>query len=84
MKFQSTHPRGVRHSAAAPTEGDLVVSIHAPAWGATHSEVVHRLYIRLVSIHAPAWGATYYRLLWLLHRYVSIHAPAWGATLMII
>ncbi len=35
-----------------------LVSIHAPAWGATG-----KLYlldeIVLVSIHAPAWGATY-------------------------
>ena len=34
-----------------------VVSIHAPAWGATHFFVPNRL-IWDVSIHAPAWGAT--------------------------
>ena len=39
------------------TAAILVVSIHAPAWGATF---LARLYsfVQLVSIHAPAWGAT--------------------------
>ena len=36
---------------------DAVVSIHAPAWGATH-ELAGRLLNLDVSIHAPAWGAT--------------------------
>ena len=35
FRFQSTHPRGVRpHVGMAPCHGH-VVSIHAPAWGAT-------------------------------------------------
>src|SRR2546421_313494 len=34
-----------------------IVSIHAPAWGATIARVKTNLYCR-VSIHAPAWGAT--------------------------
>ena len=34
-----------------------MVSIHAPAWGATMVQR-YTLYIRYVSIHAPAWGAT--------------------------
>ena len=33
------------------------VSIHAPAWGATPSLVIHWI-LTYVSIHAPAWGAT--------------------------
>ena len=33
------------------------VSIHAPAWGATHCRK-RRQTRRMVSIHAPAWGAT--------------------------
>ena len=56
--FQSTHPRGVRLDHGATVHYVLLVSIHAPAWGAT---------LRgpgadgrtVVSIHAPAWGATY-------------------------
>ena len=33
--FQSTHPRGVRHQEQPYILNLLVVSIHAPAWGAT-------------------------------------------------
>ena len=40
------------------------VSIHAPAWGATHGLCSCRLEAK-VSIHAPAWGATcVYVALW--------------------
>ena len=35
----------------------IEVSIHAPAWGATHLRLC-RTGCRTVSIHAPAWGAT--------------------------
>ena len=34
-KFQSTHPRGVRHNFRICAGRMLYVSIHAPAWGAT-------------------------------------------------
>ena len=34
-KFQSTRPRGARHSFHARTTKLIYVSIHAPAWGAT-------------------------------------------------
>jgi len=34
-----------------------LVSIHAPAWGAT-TELLSKPEIIDVSIHAPAWGAT--------------------------
>ena len=37
--------------------GKSVISIHAPAWGATKS-VCPVLYRQEISIHAPAWGAT--------------------------
>ena len=43
VRFQSTHPRGVRR--AQDKDGMhfmLVVSIHAPAWGATRSETAWR------------------------------------------
>ena len=33
--FQSTHPRGVRHKRRVWTHRLMLVSIHAPAWGAT-------------------------------------------------
>ena len=55
------------------------VSIHAPAWGATHN---HRgtSILAKVSIHAPAWGATNEFDFEQPLQDVSIHAPAWGAT----
>ena len=34
-----------------------MVSIHAPAWGATHALATTAMNFE-VSIHAPAWGAT--------------------------
>ena len=58
---------------------DLVVSIHAPAWGATRNQSDYAN-IGLVSIHAPAWGATLVFAITWLPTQVSIHAPAWGAT----
>ena len=57
-----------------------VVSIHAPAWGATRPQGGPGV-AGWVSIHAPAWGATLPQDR-LTHglSHVSIHAPAWGAT----
>ena len=59
--------------------GAVVVSIHAPAWGATSRFTVARGK-RDVSIHAPAWGATKRPRVDDRRLRVSIHAPAWGAT----
>ena len=56
-----------------------IVSIHAPAWGATRV-IVAGLRAPDVSIHAPAWGATQVAHARPLLLEVSIHAPAWGAT----
>ena len=77
--FQSTRPRGARpadHPLHVPFP---YVSIHAPAWGATHNGDLRRSGI-VVSIHAPAWGATASYAPLLPATVVSIHAPAWGAT----
>ena len=56
--FQSTLPRGERPPQGGQ-EGGLVclISIHAPAWGATLIYNFHWM-ISKISIHAPAWGAT--------------------------
>ena len=56
--FQSTHPRGVRPPVPGGVFTGHVVSIHAPAWGATRMFQSCPLY-GPVSIHAPAWGATH-------------------------
>ena len=60
--------------------GSALVSIHAPAWGATppNGEPIDP---STVSIHAPAWGATRTSQRHRCQGRVSIHAPAWGATL---
>ena len=57
VKFQSTHPRGVRRGGFQHEPALSPVSIHAPAWGATQP-VRQPLHPIRVSIHAPAWGAT--------------------------
>ena len=76
--FQFTRPHGARLLQFVWLI-PCFVSIHAPAWGATHL-CRRRLRRRHVSIHAPAWGATGLRPRSSPPRPVSIHAPAWGAT----
>ena len=56
-----------------------MISIHAPAWGATHDEMKKEK-DRIISIHAPAWGATNSEEGEERDINISIHAPAWGAT----
>tara|TARA_Y100001001_G_scaffold151220_1_gene162596 strand:- start:10520 stop:10771 length:252 start_codon:yes stop_codon:yes gene_type:complete len=58
---------------------DWLVSIHAPARGATVWNVAAGPSIQ-VSIHAPARGATARHGVDRRRRRVSIHAPARGAT----
>ena len=58
--FQSTRPRGARHDLRANRNIKGLVSIHAPAWGATSNARIKGAKEKLVSIHAPAWGATEY------------------------
>ncbi len=59
--------------------GSPIVSIHAPARGATRGRTM-RLVRPVVSIHAPARGATLGDLHVIYLLPVSIHAPARGAT----
>ena len=56
-----------------------MISIHAPAWGATLVSAKEQLRPK-ISIHAPAWGATLVTSFHRLAAHISIHAPAWGAT----
>ena len=55
--FQSTRPRGARPAECMRRQSQQLVSIHAPAWGATRMQP-HGMSSAGVSIHAPAWGAT--------------------------
>ena len=77
--FQSTHPHGVRPPAPITPRAVSMISIHAPAWGATRpAGSVAADY--MISIHAPAWGATRFPCPRSRASTISIHAPAWGAT----
>ena len=57
----------------------MVISIHAPAWGATKNPM-QNYRLTCISIHAPAWGATLRNIMNRAWEIISIHAPAWGAT----
>ena len=79
-EFQSTRPRGARPAFALPISHKEVVSIHAPAWGATGGrgrqlavEMFQSTRPRGARLPAPQARS-------LGRRVVSIHAPAWGAT----
>ena len=58
LRFQSTRPRGARRESIQGRPAQPVVSIHAPAWGATCQPGIPLAGMD-VSIHAPAWGATH-------------------------
>jgi len=77
--FQSTPLREGRLLKYGNDSGWKIVSIHAPARGATHPSC---LWARntCVSIHAPARGATWESDGVFQQVHVSIHAPARGAT----
>ena len=77
--FQSTRPRGARLFLDSHTHIALIVSIHAPAGGAT-LPFLSTISFFVVSIHAPAGGATINSLHIESLEAVSIHAPAGGAT----
>ena len=60
-----------------------IISIHAPARGATGSASTN-VQVHMISIHAPARGATV-NLFGLTYYFdISIHAPARGATRLTI
>ena len=79
-KFQSTHPHGVRrYGKTQPRKG--VVSIHAPAWGATDLTIKEQMMAHwFQSTHPHGVRLDLYGRN-LISENVSIHAPAWGATL---
>ena len=77
--FQSTHPCGVRRYSGLISFKHLLISIHAPMWGATKFKRQH-VHVLAISIHAPMWGATGLADFILQLYDISIHAPMWGAT----
>ena len=78
-KFLLTPPHGGRLSSLESAVHVLVISTHAPAWGATRLLVRRQAY-QPISTHAPAWGATAGRAGRAERGGISTHAPARGAT----
>ena len=78
-RFQSTLPQGERQISRQGYPLPDMISIHAPARGAT-IEFAESVQNGVISIHAPARGATVLVKLAALIRRISIHAPARGAT----
>ena len=58
MLFQSTLPRGERLIAEEKKDEEVIISIHAPARGATVCSFSGFPHTFRISIHAPARGAT--------------------------
>ena len=75
-RFQSTHPRGVRHTDVVVVTTVTAISIHAPTWGATSSLFHCRATLLFQSTHPrgvrrASVGAGH------RERPISIHAPTW-------
>ena len=77
--FQSTRPRGARHLLLVRVAGRLIVSIHAPARGATGRSCCRRRRLARFNPRARAGRDLLLRCLG-AGCGVSIHAPARGAT----
>ena len=79
--LQAPRPRGARRQPRLQPHRHGVVSIHAPARGATLNTHLIVPTLIAVSIHAPARGAAgRVQLRHVVPAAVSIHAPARGAT----
>ena len=78
-EFQSTRPHGARHLEEQSRLIMVLVSIHAPAWGATYT--IDQIEISCLFQSTRPHGARHPNPDRLSDRPpVSIHAPAWGAT----
>ncbi len=80
VKFQSTHPRGVRRAFAMSSNTPIGVLIHAPAGGATCPYVYHVCSTRWFQSTHPRGVRLASSFAVLEADAVSIHAPAGGAT----
>ena len=79
LGFQSTHPRGVRHTMGAATPKMYRFQSTHPR-GVRRAEDVGQRRKPPISIHAPTWGATNPADSAIAGLGISIHAPTWGAT----
>ena len=83
QEFQSTLPRRERHARSLIPCLHHLISIHAPAKGATGQQRLSAPET-CISIHAPAKGATQLEAYSNADEAISIHAPAKGATVLIL
>jgi len=70
-----------RDTSFVPSDDEAIVSIHAPAWGATyHKMILNSGYIVFQSTRPHGARLLIIAFIYLIFV-VSIHAPAWGATI---
>ena len=79
-KFQSTRPRGARRTSYPGDRQVYIVSIHAPARGATMARRIITTYLSFQSTRPRGARRVRHRCYPLQGLSVSIHAPARGAT----
>ena len=82
LKFQSTHPHGVRLTNGLGDFKVVLVSIHAPTWGATVMVINDFLIGKFQSTH-PHGVRLKNSFMDGSPLGVSIHAPTWGATFFV-
>ena len=76
--FQSTFPRGERHSAMRNFRSDSYFNPRSLVGNDQSQSSL--LLIQEISIHVPSWGTTAEPLLDHRYRAISIHVPSWGTT----
>ena len=79
MSFQSTHPSGVRRHVQRAVGEQLVISIHAPQWGATGAKPGERDTRVYFNPRTPVGCDPWFHQMG-PYQDISIHAPQWGAT----
>ena len=81
--FQSTHPRGVRHSKNFRQKSVKQVSIHAPTRGATSLTILKEFELSCFNPRTHAGCDIVAQSKNQLNKQVSIHAPTRGATFFV-
>ena len=82
--FQSTRPHGARHLNDKKYKALSLVSIHAPAWGATLDPKLRGTLQSVFQSTRPHGARLDAMSDICFEKAVSIHAPAWGATVCAI
>ena len=77
--FQSTHPSGVRLACELDVTVQVIISIHAPQWGATNVGIISCMSRIFQSTHPSGVRPKNLTALGVTDT-ISIHAPQWGAT----